>query len=87
MGQPVCPDPECFDGSGRSRAELEHDGEHRYFACSTCGYSFGYQQVAAAESETGCPVGIPEHIRRAATPAGASGRPAPVLLQIGRRPG
>lgn len=82
-----CPDPEC-GGLG----EPEQDGDHTYCECTTCGYAFDYQRLAAvavAPDGTSCAAGIPEHLRRAASAPVentlAATRP-PLLLQIGRRP-
>lgn len=75
--QVACRDPEC-DGS----AELEQDGDIRYFACAECGFEFDYQRLAV-QVESACPVGVPEEIRRRTSPAPVR---APVLLQIGMRP-
>jgi hypothetical protein len=79
-----CPDPECHDpGGAPSIAEPEQDGEHHFWICTNCGYSFGYhrppQHLLAVSSDGACAVGIPEALRRAAQPAAAP------LLQIGRR--
>ncbi len=80
-GRP-CPDPECVDGHGRpSTAEPETDGDTRFYACPTCGYLFGWQP-ASAYPDDGCPVGIPEALRRAATPP----RPTLPLTPIRRTP-
>lgn len=86
-----CFDPECLDEHGnRSTAEPEQDGEHRYHACTTCGYTFGYHRVPAttitAKSGDTCAVGIPEDLRRSASAAmqHALDNSTP-LLQIGRR--
>jgi len=90
-----CADPECLDSNGRrSLAEPEADGNHRYFACPECGFTFGWQraQPVAVNSEGSCAVGVPEALRRNASAAmhaaisGAAERPKLPLLQIGRRP-
>jgi hypothetical protein len=81
--EPVpCFDPECAEAGGV--AEPESDGELRYYACTTCGYEGGYEQVR--QDAGACSLGIPEEVRRAASPAP---EPQPVFLgsMIGRRPG
>lgn len=93
VGESVaCRDPECADAAGNpSAAEPEQDGEHRYYACTTCGFAFGFEraQAVAVNSAGTCAVGIPEDLRRRASAAmeGAlAATPPPLLLQIGRRP-
>lgn len=76
----TCPDPDCVDEHGNpSTAEPETDGDTGYHACVTCGYLFGWQHTQPYPDNS-CAVGIPEHVRRAASPP-----PAPPLLTIGRR--
>jgi len=63
-----CPDPDCVDEQGRpSIAEADTDGDTGYYACPACGYLFGWTQ-ASPYPDGACPVGIPEAVRRAATP-------------------
>jgi len=76
-----CYDPECAQDGGR--AEPETDGDHRYFACTSCGYEFGYALVQQPEGS--CAIGAGEETRRRFSQP-AAGPGAPVLLQIGRRP-
>lgn len=85
----VCPDPDCVDGQGRrSLAEPETDGDTTYHACTTCGYTFGWQQAQPYPGDN-CAVGIPEAVRRAASPPqpgqAQPGPPQLPLLTIGRR--
>lgn len=88
-----CADPECLTDTGdRNLAEPEQDGDHTYYACTACGYSFGYQRLetVAVNAEGACAVGVPEPLRRAASAAmeqavAAETRRQPVPLQIGRR--
>lgn len=69
-----CRDPEC-DGT----AEPEQDGDFSYYACSRCGYEFGYQQVRRDAGS--CQLGVPETVRRRADTT-----PAPTFLgTVGRR--
>lgn len=88
----ACADPECLDDTGQpSWAEPEQDGDHVYFECVVCGYTFGYERLqtapVAVDSGGVCAVGVPESLRRFASAgmdqALASQGP---LLQIGRRP-
>jgi hypothetical protein len=71
---------ECL--SCGDRAQPEQDGDLIYYACG-CGYEFGYQRVAQ-EQDNACQLGVPEEIRRAASPPDPG--PGLPLLQIGRRP-
>ena len=86
-----CADPECAAGNTHPTAEPEQDGDHTFYTCTACGYQFGYRRlpvgVMAANNAEGCPVGIPESIRRQAHPGGppTTARPLP-LLHIGRAP-
>jgi hypothetical protein len=82
VDEPVpCGDPECAETGGR--AEPESDGELRYYACTTCGFEFGYEMTR--QSEGTCQLGISEEVRRAASIAPAQ-EPQPVFLgTIGRR--
>lgn len=72
-----CPDPDC-----RGTTEPEQDGDVAYDECNTCGYATGWRRIEDPEAnQGGCPVGIPEGVRRA-----AGGMQAlPPLMQIGRR--
>lgn len=83
----ACGDPECVDAAGNpSLAEPEHDGDHRYYCCTTCGFTFGFSRIPAeAQNDGACAVGIPEDIRRAASAATEQALNATPLLQIGRR--
>ena len=56
-----CRDPEC-DGI----AEVEVDGDHRYYECMECGFAFGYQRISVSTDET-CAIGVPEDLRRSAS--------------------
>jgi hypothetical protein len=71
-----CKDPEC-DGT----SEPEGDPAIRYWACTTCGYEFGYERVGQAAD--GCSLGIPEDTRRRAM---APPESRVFLGTIGRRP-
>lgn len=81
-----CADPACG-----GRAEPEQDGDHLYYDCTQCGYTFGFTRTdtTLAHRDNTCAVGIPEDIRRAAsepmTQALRKTTPLP-LLSIGRRP-
>jgi hypothetical protein len=68
-----CPDTECG-----GTAEPEGEASLRYWACTTCGYEFGYERLGAGD---GCALGIPVGTRQAAMSAAG-----PVLVQIRRRP-
>lgn len=60
-----CADPECGQV-----AEPEQDGDLHYWACTGCGYTFGFIQITQpfhADSDGTCSVGVPETIRRAAS--------------------
>lgn len=79
-----CADPEC-PGTGVP----EQDAELYYLACDTCGHEWGWRITPPSdwpENTAGCPVGIPEAVRRRAQPASAKTTGTRVLLQIGRRP-
>jgi hypothetical protein len=85
VDEPVpCGDPECAETGGR--AEPESDGELRYYACTECGFEFGYEMTRQPEGT--CQLGVPEEVRRAASFAPVQ-EPQPVFLgtTIGRRPG
>lgn len=60
----ACADPDC-----NGTAEPEVDGEHRYLACTTCGFEFGYKKAEstqlALDSSGACAIGVPESIRAA----------------------
>lgn len=81
VDEPVpCHDPECAEAGGM--ADPESDGELRYYACTSCGFEFGYE--LAAQDAGACQLGVPEEIRRAAS---ISPEPEPVFLgTVGRRP-
>ena len=90
----ACLDPDCItDVGARSVAEPEHDGDYRYYCCTTCGHTFGFVQstsyAIAAQNGGFCAVGVPEDVRRAASApmehSIAAAQPGP-LLTIGRRP-
>lgn len=92
--EPVpCGNPECAERGGM--ADPESDGELRYYACTRCGYEFGYEQ--ASRPEGACQLGVPEEVRRSLSIAGRSiDIPVPELTEegrkvflgaIGRRPG
>jgi hypothetical protein len=70
----------CFDPEGPGTAQPEEDGSLRYYACDSCGYEGGFEQVRVPQGS--CSLGIPEDVRRKASHA----PPEPVLLQIGKRP-
>lgn len=93
VDEPVpCFDPECAEVGGM--AEPESDGDLRYYACTTCGYEGGYEQVR--QDAGGCQLGIPEEIRvkySASQPpgvvtleAGSARRSVFLGTTIGRRP-
>lgn len=74
-----CPDQECG-----GLAEPESDLELHFYACSECGYEFGYQRVSDEEADT-CQLGVSEDVRRAASaPAerALAQQAGPVPLQI-----
>lgn len=50
-----------------------------YYACTTCGFEFGYR-IVKQPAEGTCSLGVGEDVRRRFGPA------EPVMLQIGRRP-
>lgn len=81
-----CTDPECG-----GQAEPEQDGDHAYYECLRCGYSFGFTrtETLALNPDGACSVGIPENLRRAASQpmTNALARSQPPLLSIGRRDG
>lgn len=74
----LCRDPECG-----GVADEEQDGLLRFLACPRCGYEFDHRYLSGGASEQTCAVGIPEDLRRRASPRAGAG---PVLVQIGRRP-
>jgi hypothetical protein len=60
-GLAPCRDPECA-----GVAEVEVDGDHRYFECMECGFCFGYERISVSTDET-CAIGVPEDLRRSAS--------------------
>ena len=52
----------CRDSECEGLAFPEQDGETLYWACSACGYEFGWQQQA--QTEGSCSLGISEETRR-----------------------
>lgn len=73
MNQPDvhCPDPECRTGDGQPTAcEFERDAAVTYWACPSCGYTFGYRPATGPGGSQAdeCSLGIPEALRRAASP-------------------
>lgn len=69
----------CRDEECPGRAEPEGDMETWYYACTTCGFEFGYR-IVKQPAEGTCSLGVGEDVRRRFGPA------EPVMLQIGRRP-
>jgi hypothetical protein len=57
----LCPDPECG-----GECEVEQDGDHRYFECIECGYSFGYERQLQDLTTDTCAIGVPIEIRQRA---------------------
>jgi hypothetical protein len=63
-------DPDACPGS---TCEVERDGDHEYWECEECGYAFGHRlaeetgglRISSADS---CQAGIPEEVRRRASP-------------------
>lgn len=55
---PPCPDPEC-----EGRGETERDGDHIYFECDECGYTFGYQRQDQSPTSDSCAIGVPAEVR------------------------
>jgi hypothetical protein len=77
-----CGDPECAERGGI--AEPESDGDVSYYACTTCGYVSDYERIGQPSGD-GCQLGIPEAVRRAASPP--QRQDGPVFVgTIGRRP-
>jgi hypothetical protein len=81
----MCRDEECG-----GIAEVEVDGEHRYYVCEDCGFEFGYERVQMPTIGTGdnCAIQVPESIRRAASQGmdsalAAEASKAPVPLTLG----
>ncbi len=61
---PMFPD-ECTNAEG---VEPEVDGEHRYWECLECGYSWGYERVGdGLQIEGNCAIGVPEEVRKQAS--------------------
>lgn len=79
-----CTDPGCG-----GQAEPEQDGDHIYYECLTCGYTFGFTRTENLLVQPGgaCAVGVPEDVRRAASQpmTKALAASGPPLLSIGRR--
>lgn len=80
--QVVCKNPEC-----KGIAEPEQDGDHGYWACTTCGFEFGYHKIEttqlAVDAAGSCAIGVPESIRRAFSgPKDEPERPQPVALGL-----
>jgi hypothetical protein len=75
---------DCIICLGERTAEPEQDGDTRFFACTECGSTFGFQ-LAQAQAESSCQLGISEDVRRAASFV-PEGSPATFLGSIGRRP-
>jgi hypothetical protein len=84
VDEPVpCGDPECAEKGGLGFPEA--DGELRYYACTTCGYEFGYEMTRQPEGT--CQLGIPEEVRRIASIVPAQEKQPVFLGTIGRRTG
>lgn len=84
-GEMPCRDPECG-----GLAEVEIDGDHRYFECQECGFAFGYERIGISVQADNCAVGVPETLRRAASQGMERAieqerRSQPPLIQL-RRP-
>jgi hypothetical protein len=71
-----CGDPGC-----QGQGEPEEDGDLHYYACTTCGYEYGWE--FQKQTTPGCQLGVPEDIRRRAQPPQKQG---PISVTIGRRP-
>lgn len=71
----------CPAGCRGQTAEPEQDDDLNFYACTECGYEFGYQRLSTVVTPTGCARGIPEDVRRRADPQAQL-----PLLQIGTRP-
>lgn len=87
-GLKPCKNPECDN----AYVEVEQDGDHLYWECGECGFTFDYQRIDAPQvHDDSCQVGIPEPVRRRAS-AGMEkalrqeASKVPVMLQIGKRP-
>lgn len=57
----------CGDEDCPGPAEIEQDGEYRYYECVECGMAFGYHKVAVPGADDNCAIGVPEDVRRAAS--------------------
>lgn len=74
--------------------EPELDGDHRYWECDECGYSWGYERIEeGTRIEGNCSIGVPESVRRQASApmeqaiaAERQAQPVDLGLTIGRRP-
>lgn len=80
----ACKDPAC-----PGLAEPEQDGDHTYYECDLCGYSFGFEraETVAVNPDGACSVGIPESVRRVASQPMTNvlaAQPQLPLLTIGR---
>jgi hypothetical protein len=94
-----CEDRECLEENGPKTAEPEQDGDHKYWACTVCGFEFGWvkidSQPISASAEGHCAVGVPAELRRAASGVaeGAAAKlergstKVPLGLTIKKRPG
>lgn len=82
----------CYDEECEGTAELEVDGDHKFYVCDTCGFEFGHTKTdVVATGDDACAIGVPENLRRAASRAAERelAKDAPVTLgaSIGLRPG
>jgi len=85
-------DQPCRDEECGGTAEVEVDGDHKFYVCNDCGFEFGYEKVQTPNIGTAgdsCAVGVPETIRRAASggmegamAAEASKAPVPLTLKM-----
>lgn len=80
----------CRDEECHGQAEVERDGEHAYYECRDCGFTFGY--IRLAENQDTCAIGVPEDLRRRMSQGmeqamEAEQRSQPIPLQLGRKPG
>jgi hypothetical protein len=79
-----CRDPECI-----GTAEVEVDGDHRFYVCEACGFEFGHKKSEGTSlNSDNCGIGVPESLRRRASAATQSAiqqeeRAQPVMVQIG----
>lgn len=54
----------CRDAECSGSAELERDGDHIYYECGECGFTFGFERIAVDAEDPTCAIGVPEDVRR-----------------------